>query len=585
MPAKPSGEIKTRIVNNRQKNGDIYVLERKTIYDADIKNNKVLSTKLLSKIPKGSKNSVPTRPKKSKFTRSGNLCAEDTTGGGGIDARRERIGMMKIIDHLGTASGIDAALYANTNIGAAQKIISIARYLFSTNGQSLPGIQTWQYNHQIPYAEGLSENVYHDLFKEIGSDESLQQNFFASRCAGLGGSATVAYDSTTFSTYSENQVEARYGFNKTGDSLKTVKYLTLYSLETRQPIAFTKQPGNIPDVITVGNALSQLSVLGIENAELVTDNGYYSESNLADMFMSHFNFITLVKTSLKWVKSEIDAHVDELEKLSSSCPFDPSTQGITRILMRSFVKTRKYANKKTGMAKGDQETFRRKVYLHIYFNAARKAEENQAFNRSLISIKRLLEDGQALEELDEGAKKKVGKYLTIKVWGKTKHVNFNEKACAEGRRYHGYFAIVSSSEKDTFDALSKYRKREHIEDYFRSAKQNTDSARIRVWDADTLRGRMFAQFVALCYHEYLNEEVRKLKMTLGTDENLSSVQMKLEKKLKSWLENTPVYLQLQWFDAIEGVEISTALKTKRWSTEMTQRDALYMEKLGVVICV
>jgi hypothetical protein len=243
------------------------------------------------------------------------LCAEDTTGGGGIDARRERIGMMKIIDHLGTASGIDAALYANTNIGAAQKIISIAGYPLSTNGQSLPGIQTWQYNHQIPYAEGLSENVYHDLFKEIGSDESLQRNFFASRCAGLGGSATVAYDSTTFSTYSENQVEARYGFNKTGDSLKTVKYLTLYSLETRQPIAFTKQPGNIPDVITVGNALSQLSVLGIENAELVTDNGYYSESNLADMFMSHFNFITLVKTSLKWVRSEIDAHVDELEKL------------------------------------------------------------------------------------------------------------------------------------------------------------------------------------------------------------------------------------------------------------------------------
>jgi transposase len=169
------------------------------------------------------------------------------------------------------------------------------------------------------------------------------------------------------------------------------------------------------------------------------------------------------------------------------------------------------------------------------------------------------------------------------VWGKTTHINFNEKACAEARKYHGYFSIVSNSEKDTFTALSKYRKREYIEDYFRSAKQNADSARIRVWDADTLRGRMFVQFVSLCYYEYLSEEVRKLKQTLGRDKNLSSTQLKLEKKLKSWLENTPIYLQLQWFDVIESVKISTALKTKRWSTEMTQRDAMYLEKLGILI--
>jgi hypothetical protein len=53
MPAKPSGEIKTKIIHQPQKNGDIYVLERKTIYDPDKKYNKVLSSKLIGKIPKG----------------------------------------------------------------------------------------------------------------------------------------------------------------------------------------------------------------------------------------------------------------------------------------------------------------------------------------------------------------------------------------------------------------------------------------------------------------------------------------------------------------------------------------------------
>ena len=44
MPAKPSGEIKTNIVHQPQKNGDIYVLERQTIYDPEKKYNKVLRT-------------------------------------------------------------------------------------------------------------------------------------------------------------------------------------------------------------------------------------------------------------------------------------------------------------------------------------------------------------------------------------------------------------------------------------------------------------------------------------------------------------------------------------------------------------
>jgi hypothetical protein len=63
MPAKASGEIKTSIVHNTQKNGDIYVLERQTIYYPDKKQTKVLSTKLLSKIPKGFEIPVPTRQK------------------------------------------------------------------------------------------------------------------------------------------------------------------------------------------------------------------------------------------------------------------------------------------------------------------------------------------------------------------------------------------------------------------------------------------------------------------------------------------------------------------------------------------
>jgi transposase len=590
MSGKESGDVKTRIIHSPQKNGDIYVLERKTVYDPEKKYNKVLSTKLISKIPKGTQTCVPTRPKRNKKSNEHQIIADDTVKKGvsstnKLVASRKRTGMMSIINHIGKVSGIDDAIYANTDTGTAQKIISLARYLLATDGQSLPGIATWQYNHPLPYKEGISEEIYHRLFKETGLDESLQQNFFKSRCESLNGGAGIAYDSSTFSTYSENQLEARYGFNKAGDGLKIIKYLALYSIENRQPIAFTKQQGDLPDVLTIGNALNQLLALGVSGAEIITDNGYYSEQNISELFQAHFDFITLAKTGLKWIKSEIDKHHKDLERLSSVCPFDPTTHGITVTLMRNFVKVRKYANKKTGAEQGEEESFSRRVYLHIFYNAGRKVDEDLFFEQKLLSLKKMLEEGTPIDELNGAAQKKVKKYFSIRTRGKKTIVSFNERACIQAKKYHGYFTLLSNGDKNTFQALSKYRKREYIEDYFRSSKQHADSMRIRVWDADTLRGRMFVQFISLCYYEYLSETVRQMKLSLGMPNGDPVHDLKqnldLEKKLKNWLDNTPIYMQLQWFDVIEGIEISSVLHSKRWTSEITKRDKMYVEMLGL----
>ena len=578
MPAKPSGEIKTRIIKNSQKNGDIYVLERKTIYDTVKKCNRVLSTKLIAKIPKGSEKQVPTRPKRAY--------SDSITKKNEISASRTHVGMMDIIDHIGSVSGIDEGIYNATDTGTAQKIISLARYLLASNGQSLPGILTWQFNHPLPYTEGISEVIYHELFTRIGRDESLQQSFFRSRCKDLEEHDALAYDSSTISTYSENQTEARYGFNKASDGLKTIKLLTLYSIESRQPIAFTKQPGHLPDVITIANALTQLSALGISSSEIITDNGYCSEQNLSEFFQAGFDFVTLIKTSVKWVKAELDSHMEEFNSISSACPFDISTHGITVILKHDFKKIRKYTSHKNGIQKGEEEIFSRRIYLSIYFSSMRQSEDKTAFEHSLYEIKTLIESGTAVQELSDKAQTKVKKYMTVRFRAGKAHVSFNDKACAEAYKYHGYFALVSSKEKEPFECLRKYRRRETIESFFEAGKQHADGSRIRVWDTDTLRGRMFVQFVSLCYYEYFSEQVRKLKASLGkktNSEHNTKAVIDAENKLKSWLENTPLYLQLQWFDAIENVSISSVLGKKRWNTEVTSRDKLYLEKLGVNI--
>ncbi len=577
MPAKPSGEIKTKIVRQTQKNGDIYVLERKIKYDPEVKYNRVLSTKLISKIPKGETIPVATRPKRSKNSKS----TEKTEI---VSARRNHVGMMDIIDHIGSVSGIDDAVYASTDTGTAQKIISLARYLLATNGQSLPGIQSWQYNHPLPYEDGISEDVYHNLFVQIGFDETLQQKFFSKRCESLPKGDALAYDSSTISTYSEQQTDARYGFNKAHDGLKTIKLLTLYSIESRQPIAFTKQPGNLPDVISVANAIKQLSSLGVNTTEIVTDNGYYSENNFSELLQAGFDFITLARTSIKWIKPEIDKQMEALDDFRSLCPYDHSTHGVSVMVMHTFEKTRKYANHKSGAGKGDVETFARRIYLNIYFNLSKQNSDKAELENDLYELKTLLESGTSIEELSPSAQEKARKFFTVKKWGNKVTAVANNQAIKDAIKYHGYFVLVSNKEKDPFECLRKYRKRETIESFFEADKQHADGSRVRVWNTDTLRGRMFVQFVSLCYYEYFGEEIRKLKNALEAEINsgeLNSTDLKTTKKLNSWVNNTPLYLQLQWFDAVESVEISSKLRNRRWNTEVTACDALYLQKIGL----
>jgi len=253
--------------------------------------------------------------------------------------------------------------------------------------------------------------------------------------------------------------------------------------------------------------------------------------------------------------------------------------------MHTLKKERKYSSDKKGVSKGDKETFNRRLYLNIYFSLSRQNQDRMVFEADLMELKTVIESGFPVEELPKRSQDKAEKYLVIRHWGNKITVSFNDKVCQEAYRYHGFFVLVSDKEKDTFECLRKYRKRETIESFFETEKQHADGTRTRVWDTDTLRGRMFVQFVALCYYEYYSNEIRKLKQLLGkpngeachdTKRNLDN-----EKALKSWLQNTPIYLQLQWFDTTENTTISSELRNKRWSTEVTARDSIFLEKLGI----
>ena len=64
MPRKASGAINVGIIRERQKNGDIYIYERKTKYDPNKKYSDTISKVLIGKIVNGTDEIVDTRPKR-----------------------------------------------------------------------------------------------------------------------------------------------------------------------------------------------------------------------------------------------------------------------------------------------------------------------------------------------------------------------------------------------------------------------------------------------------------------------------------------------------------------------------------------
>ena len=541
-----------------------------TGYDPKTQKTKTLSTRLLGKILAGSTEMIPTRPKKK---RSEVIEAP-------VQAVRTHVGLQKFLEWAGHESGIDADLQRSFEIGDALKLSSIARYWVATDGDTLPRMESWQVMNPLPYGHPITQDVYGKLFASVGRNESGVQSYF--QCRGqrvLSTGLNLALDTTTFSTYSKNQIEARQGFNKDGDGLDTIKLLVLYSVENRQPVAFSKQPGNIPDKISLANALRQLDMLDLASPVIVADNGFYSQDNMTHFAREHTKFLMLANSTDKWVRSEIDAAREELGHFRNVCPFDVDVSGVMRRRQHGFSIVRKRT--RGNFEAGETESFTRRLYVHVFHKPEAAPIQERRLRESLFSLKKDLEDG--VEEFRPAAQKQIDSYLTVKRTAKGVKVDFKMDGIEEAKRYWGYFVLVSNEIKDPFDALKAYRSREKIEELFATYKDSFDGRKPRTWYPENLYGRQFAQFVGLGYHCFLAKRILDVKKALSEKETEGKTkeELSLEAKLLAWLNQHSLIQILDWFRCVDYVAATGNASASKWTTETTRRDQLFLKMLGV----
>ena len=156
--------------------------------------------------------------------------------------------------------------------------------------------------------------------------------------------------------------------------------------------------------------------------------------------------------------------------------------------------------------KGDTLEGKRRVYIHLYYNIDRAAEDQKNFDRRLMGLRQELLSGRRVAE-HEGQYKKY--FLVKQTPVRGVRVTVNEDAVAKAKRYYGFFALLSNEKMSSIEALELYRNKDVAEKAFGDLKDRLNMRRTLISSEQGLNGKLFVEFVALIYLSYLKKQMQE----------------------------------------------------------------------------
>ncbi len=431
--------------------------------------------------------------KEKKAPRNRQVCIGklDKTTGEVIPTARKR----KVIERAAAAPGVTASvriagpfmllskLSEETGLSALVRrcfpdlhevIMSLVHFIVH-KGLPLSRSESWSTGHLHPMGGLIVSQRISELLVKITEDD--RQRFLSLWLAKMTEDDYLCYDITSVSSYSRGNEYIKFGYNRDGESLPQINLAMLFGQKSRLPAYYRRMQGNISDVATLKTTVKSLDFLGASPMHLVLDRGFYSESNIAELLDKRYHFTIAVPSGRKWVQTVIDLHYESITSPSNYRQIDDSEALHVVTELRSWGGNR------------------RRVYLHVYYNAHQAADEFDRFTRELLTYKQEVESGSPNKDHEEC----YARFLRIRHTPKRGlRVTFNDDEIRKHRkRYAGFFCILSSKVKDPMDALRIYREKDTVENSFDDLKNGLDMKRLRIHSAAAMDSRLFLQFLAL----------------------------------------------------------------------------------------
>jgi len=377
-------------------------------------------------------------------------------------------------------------------------ILSIAYYLLLEPQNSLRRFKQWNKYTKHPFGDDISSQRSSDLFGSI--TETSINEFFRLQVQRRVENEYWAYDITSISSYSELLKQVRFGYNKENDNLPQINLAILYGEVSGLPFYYRKLSGNVPDSKTVDTLLENLTDIGFPKSKLVLDRGCYSEANVNKLFSHGTDFLIGTKTSIKYVDKIIKTIYDK------KTSFDNYNEEYNQY---GFTETIDWNYKQICPITKNSLTTTQKLFVHVYYNPELAFVEEQKLTKKLFSLRKELLSGKRIDKNKNVYKK----YFDIKeIDGQMTEVSAKEDIINKVKQRYGFHVILTSSEKDVWETLRKYRKKDVAEKAFENIKERLNMRRSLVSSEKNLDGKLFIQFVSLILLSYINKQMQEKKM-------------------------------------------------------------------------
>ncbi len=478
-----------------KKTGITYAYENKAYWDKEKKQSRAKRV-LLGRVDPETGEIIPTRPYKKRDKNT--EIAQVKPGPVPITQfRRSFYGATYLFDQIGKATGITADLKLCFP-DSYKQILSIAYFLILEENNALNRFSHWQKLHIHPNQEDIPSQRSSELFQSI--DEEGRMTFFTKQGKRRIEKEYWAFDITSISSYSEVLSQVKKGRNKEHDRLSQINLALLFGEKSGLPFYYRKLPGNITDVKTVKQLMTEFDVMGYKKVNVILDRGFYSRENINSLFKNHQKFVIGVKLGLNYVKEVLDQERDNL-KLWSNLETQFGTYGICRSIQWDYEQERPY--------KGDVIKDKRRAYLLLFYNPEKAARDQIEMNEYLSS----LHDDLTNNNKKDYRLKDYDKYFEVTETPKRgKKIKPREEAMLEAARNYGYFALLSNEVQDPFEALSLYRSKDIVEKGFGNLKERLNFRRMQVSSELSLNGKLFVEFVALIYLSYVKKKMQEAKL-------------------------------------------------------------------------
>ena len=342
--------------------------------------------------------------------------------------------------------------------------------------------------------EDLSSQRISEVLKKLGKDYESRLSFLKKWAKMHSDSSFIVFDITSFSSYSKKLELLEWGYNRDKEKLPQVNFGLIYGEPSALPLFYSIYPGSISDVSTLTNMILYLDWLELKNSLFILDKGFYSLYNLGKIEKDMHFLIPLpysVKAALKLIEkhNSIGSHKNAFILNGNVC----------------YCAT-------------DKITVGGKSYCaYIYLDEKRRAEKRNIFLKKIFELEKKVSDisFKDKKELEDYLKDSTCGWKNIFSIYKCRdkfELKRNDKEINSSLEKMGTTILITNKKIEPKHALSLYRRKDGVEKFFDSMKNDIDKKRLRTGDKEIFLGRLFLDFITLVVYSQISKIARQEKI-------------------------------------------------------------------------